>query len=226
MTDVILPLVEDVMSSPWIYLVLFAVAAIDGFFPLVPSETSVLTAGVFAASGETSLGLVILAAAAGAFAGDQTSYAFGRLAGPRVYRGAGRAGRRRAALDRARAALASRGGVIIVVSRYFPGARTAVTLTAGAVAYRWRRFAAFGAVAAVTWGAYSALVGYVGGVAFESDPLKGLLLGFALAAAVTLTAELTRHAVQRRRSSRDRVPCAEAAVSYGRLPWGSPGPLR
>lgn len=170
MTDVILPLVEEFMSSPWIYLVLFAVAAIDGFFPLVPSETSVLTAGVFAASGETSLGLVILAAAVGAFAGDQVSYACGRLAGPRLDERAGRAGRRRAALERARAALASRGGVIIVVSRYFPGARTAVTLTAGAVAYRWRRFAAFGAVAAVTWGAYSALVGYVGGVAFESDP--------------------------------------------------------
>lgn len=226
MTDVILPLVEDAVSSPWIYLALFAVAAIDGFFPLVPSETSVLTAGVFAASGETSLGLVILAAAAGAFVGDQVSYGLGRLAGPRLHRGAGRAGRRRAALDRARAALASRGGVIIVVARYFPGARTAVTMTAGAVAYRWRRFAAFGAVAAATWGAYSALVGYVGGVAFERDPVKGLLLGFALAASVTLTAELGRHAVQRRRGSRGRAPCADAAAGYGRLPWGSPGPLR
>ncbi|HVF77058.1 MAG TPA: hypothetical protein VNA28_02075, partial [Solirubrobacteraceae bacterium] len=67
MTDVIFHFVEDIMSSPWIYLVLFAVAAIDGFFPIVPSETSVLTAGVFAASGETSLPLVILAAALGAF---------------------------------------------------------------------------------------------------------------------------------------------------------------
>jgi membrane-associated protein len=87
MADVILPLVEDVMSSPWIYLVLFAIAAIDGFLPVVPSEASVLTAGVFAASGETSLPLVILVAALGAFAGDQVSYALGRLAGPRLGRG-------------------------------------------------------------------------------------------------------------------------------------------
>jgi len=77
MTDAILPFVEDVMSSPWIYMVLFAIAALDGVLPVVPSETSVLTAGVFAASGETSLPLVILAAALGAFAGDQVSYAFG-----------------------------------------------------------------------------------------------------------------------------------------------------
>ena len=193
MTDVILPLVEDVVSSPWIYLVLFAVAAIDGFFPVVPSETSVVTAGVFAASGETSLVLVILAAALGAFTGDQVSYAFGRLAGPRLDGRAGSTGRRRAALDRARAALATRGGLIIIASRYFPGARTAVTLAAGAVSYRWQRFAAFDTVAAITWGTYSALVGYIGGVAFESDPLKGLLLGFGLAAAVTALVELTRH---------------------------------
>lgn len=195
MADVILPFVEDVMSSPWIYLVLFALAALDGFFPVVPSETSVITAGVFAAAGDTSLPLVVLAAALGAFAGDQVSYAAGRVAGPRFYEG-GR--RRRAALEGARRALAARGGVIIVVSRYFPGARTAVTLTAGAARYRWARFAAFGALAAVTWGTYSGLVGYLGGVAFEQDPLKGLLLGFGLAATVTLAAELVRHVVRRR----------------------------
>lgn len=201
MPDVILPFVEDVMSSPWIYVVLFAVAAIDGFFPLVPSESSVITAGVFAATGEPSLPLVILAAALGAFAGDQASYGLGRLSGPRLYRRAQPGSRRRAALDRARGALDVRGGVIIIVSRYFPGARTAVTLMAGAVDYRWRRFAAFGTVAALTWGTYSAFVGYLGGVAFENDPLKGLLLGFGLAAAVTLAAELGRHLYRRRLAS-------------------------
>ena len=73
MTDAILPLVEEVMFSPWIYAVLFALAAVDGFFPVVPSEASVITAGVFAAAGDPSLPLVIVAAALGAFAGDQVS---------------------------------------------------------------------------------------------------------------------------------------------------------
>jgi len=199
-TDAILPLVEDVMSSPWIYLVLFTLAAVDGFFPLVPSETSIITAGVFAAAGDPNLPLVILAAALGAFAGDQVSYAVGHLAGPRLYERASPSGRRRAALDRARGALATRGGMIIVVSRYLPGARTAVTLTAGAVGYRWKRFATFGTVAAMTWATYSALVGYLGGVAFEHNPLRGLLLGFGMAAAVAVAVELTRHLVRRRRT--------------------------
>ena len=55
MTDAVLPLVESVVFSPWLYAVLFALAAIDGFFPVVPSETSVITAGVFAAAGDPSL---------------------------------------------------------------------------------------------------------------------------------------------------------------------------
>jgi membrane protein DedA with SNARE-associated domain len=208
MPDMILPLLEDLMSSPWVYLALFAVAAIDGFFPLVPSEASVITAGVFAASGGPEIALVALVAALGAFAGDQVSYGLGRLSGPRLHR----RGRRRTALDAARRALATRGGVIIVAARYFPGARTAVTLTAGAVGLRWSRFAAFAAVAGATWGSYSALVGYLGGVAFERDPLKGLALGLGLAAAITTVAELVRHLRRRR-------------AAGGELPAGCPSPV-
>ena len=37
------------------------------------------------------------------------------------------------------------------------------------------------------------LVGYIGGHAFEDNPLKGLLLGIGIAAVVTLAAELVRH---------------------------------
>ncbi len=37
------------MSSWWIYLALWGFAALDGFFPAIPSETLVVTAGVFAA---------------------------------------------------------------------------------------------------------------------------------------------------------------------------------
>ena len=188
MTDALLPLVESVVLSPWLYAVLFALAAVDGFFPIVPSETSVITAGVFAAAGDPSIPLVIVAAALGAFAGDQIAYAAGRRTGPRFLARARPGTRRGAAIARAQRALAMRGGTIIVASRYFPGARTAVSMTAGAVGYEWRRFASFGVVAAVTWATYSALVGFLGGVAFEHDVLMALLLGVGLAAAVTAVA--------------------------------------
>ncbi len=198
MADAFLPLVENVVLSPWLYAVLFALAAVDGFFPVVPSETSVITAGVFAAAGDASIPLVIVAAALGAFAGDQVAYALGRRAGPRFLLRARQGTRRGAAIDRAQRALEVRGGAIIVASRYFPGARTAVSMTAGAVGYEWRRFTGFGVVAAVTWATYSALVGLLGGVAFERNVFMGLLLGLAVAAAITAAAELGRQLLRRR----------------------------
>lgn len=192
MGDAIMQLVEGAIESPWIYPALFAFAAIDGFFPLVPSESLLVTSGVFAASGEPELVLVIAAAGLGAFAGDHASYFAGRSLGARALRRARPGTRRGAALERGERVLAERGGLIIVVCRYIPGARTAITLTAGAVRYPLRSFSGFDALAAGSWAIYSALVGYVGGAAFEEDPYKGLALGLGLALTVTLLVELVR----------------------------------
>ena len=189
MGTAITDMVEGAMSSPWIYLALCAFAAIDGFFPLVPSESLVVSAGVFAATGEPNLVAVIGVAALGAFAGDHISYLLGRTAGGRVGPGT----RKAAALERGGKLLADRGGTILIVCRYIPGARTAITLTAGATRYPLRSFSLFDGIAALSWGAYSALVGYVGGAAFEDAPLKGLALGLGIALTVTLMVELTRH---------------------------------
>ncbi|MBM0274063.1 DedA family protein [Micromonospora sp. STR1s_6] len=198
----LLDLLHQTMSSPWVYLAIFAIAVLDGFFPVVPSETAVITAGVFAAAGAPYLPLVIVVAAAGALVGDHVSYAIGRKGGTRLLDRLPPDGRRRRAIDWARRGIATRGGLILTVARYVPGGRTAVTLTMGAVRYPRRRFLAFDALAAGSWGLYSAVVGYVGGLAFEQNPLRGLLLGLGLALTVTLVVEVVRWLRNRRRSAR------------------------
>ncbi|HEY7485318.1 MAG TPA: DedA family protein [Streptosporangiaceae bacterium] len=203
MTEAILDAVQGLMSSPWIYLALFALAMVDGFFPVVPSETLVITAGVYAAGGRPNLFLVIAVAALGAFAGDHVSYCAGRLAGGRL---AGRArGRRRKAFAWAHRVLGERGGLILVVARYIPGGRTAATVTMGAVRYPARSFSGFDALAAASWAIYSALVGYVGGMAFEEDPVKGLLLGIGVAVTASVLVETVRY-VRRRSTGRTGPP--------------------
>src|SRR5215207_1856118 len=148
MAEAITELVEGAMGSPWVLLALFALAAIDGFFPVVPSESLVVTAGVFAAStGEPSLPLVVIAAALGAITGDHVSYLLGT-------RASGRVAERRAFAWASRM-LDERGGTILVVSRYIPGGRTAVTLTSGAVRFPLRTFSTFDAIAGLSWGLYS-----------------------------------------------------------------------
>src|SRR4051812_40105979 len=113
-------LLEAAITSPWAYLALFAIAALDGFFPVVPSETMVITAGVFAASGEPNLALVIAAAALGAFCGDHISYQIGRSAGTGFTKRLRPGSRRRAAYDWAAKTLATRGGLLLVIARYIP----------------------------------------------------------------------------------------------------------
>ena len=193
MAEAITELVEGAMGSPWVYLALFAFAAIDGFFPVVPSESLVITAGVFAATGEPNVFAVIGVSALGAFAGDHISYLAGRTAGGRLMRRAKPGSRKAAAFERAGGLLEERGGTILVVCRYIPGARTAITLTAGAVRYPLRSFSTFDGIAAFSWATYSVLVGYLGGAAFEDDPLKGLGLGLGLALTVSFLVEAIRH---------------------------------
>lgn len=217
MADAILAFTHDLMASGWIYLLILAIAAIDGFFPAVPSETLVITAGVFAAAGDPNLYGAIAAAAAGAFIGDHVSWAIGRSAGGRLIRRLKPGTKRHASFAWAQRSLDERGGLVLVVARYIPGGRTAVTLTMGAVGYPLRRFSGFAGLAAVSWAIYCGLVGYIGGRAFEDNPLKGVLLGIGLALAVTVVVELIRHG--RRAGGRRR---AGARSSSGRPPYGTP----
>ncbi|TMR22996.1 DedA family protein [Nonomuraea turkmeniaca] len=200
MSHAILDLVQQAMSSPWLYVALFALALLDGFFPIVPAETSVITAAVFAASGETNLALVIVVAALGAFAGDHISYLIGNKSGGRL--------RNKKAFVWARDALAERGGLVLVVARYIPGGRTATTLTMGAVRYPLRSFTFFDTLAASSWAVYSGLIGFFGGMAFENDPIKGLLLGLGIAVSITGVVELVRWLRKRRaiQASPERLP--------------------
>lgn len=202
--EVVMDAVGTAVSSPWFYLVLSTVAALDGFFPVVPSESLVITAGVYAASGRPELEWVVVAAALGAFTGDHVSYLLGRGSGGRLVRRLRAGTRRHAVFGWARRTMDERGGLILVVARYVPGGRTAVTLTMGAVGFRLRSFALFAAVAAVSWGLYGAVLGYAGGVAFEEEPLKGVAVGIGLALSVTAVAEAGRFVRRRRAGGRAR----------------------
>jgi membrane protein DedA with SNARE-associated domain len=84
------------------------------------------------------------------------------------------------------------GGPLIFGARFVPGGRTAVTVSSGVLEMRWARFAIYDGIAAVAWASYAALIGYLGGKAFEDNPLWGLLLGFGIAAAVFVIVELVR----------------------------------
>jgi membrane-associated protein len=186
-------------ASGWAYAAIFLLAMLDAILPVVPSETSVITAGVLAASGRLSLPLVVVSAAVGAAAGDNLAYLIGRRFGDPVTRRFFSSEKSRQRLDWAQRQLDVRGGQLILVGRFIPGGRTVVTLTAGLLRYPWRRFVALDAVAALIWALYAAALGYFGGRAFEDAAWKGLLLALGVGFAIAGLTEAIRWVLRRRR---------------------------
>jgi membrane-associated protein len=182
----------DLLSTPWAYVIVLGIAALDAVFPAVPSESLAITAGVLAGLGKLHLLPVLGAAIVGAFVGDTTSYTLGRTLGVRARDRLFRGDRSQKALRWARGTLDDRGGYLIVVARFIPGGRTATTFTAGMVHFPAWRFVGFAAIAAVCWGTYAVLLGYIGGRIFEQRPLLALGVALGVALGITLVVETVR----------------------------------
>jgi membrane-associated protein len=190
-----------ISESPWTYAIVLGFAAADAIFPFFPSETAAIAAGVLAGAGDLSIVFVVVAAAAGAFIGDNSSYTIGRTAGQKVTRPLFRGEKGRSRRRWAEKTLDERGGYLLVVARFIPGGRTATTLTAGVTKMPWTRFLRFAGIAAILWASFAAGLGYLGGKAFEEQPLLGLVAAITVAATITLGVEVVRRIPRAR-------PCA------------------
>ncbi|GAB3599064.1 DedA family protein [Microbacterium tumbae] len=197
--DIINELILQAAASPWLLLVMFATALIDGFFPPIPSETVLVAASAVAIStGDANVLLLCAVAALGAVIGDNIAYAIGRSVGTTRFAWMRRP-RIAAAFARARRALTRNGAGLILGARYIPVGRVAVNMSAGALGYPWRRFLPVSAVAAATWAAYSAGIGMLAGRWLEEQPLLSAVLGVVVALAIGVI--IDRVAAHRRRRS-------------------------
>lgn len=188
------------------YLIAVLVPALDAIFPVLPSEAAVIALGVATAgSTDPRIALLVAAAAAGAFLGDNLSYLIGRRFGPAAERRLIATPKGKAARAWAERSLARYGTQVIVVCRFIPAGRTAVTLTCGLTGYPRRRFVAGTAVAAVIWALYAFFIGRLGGKAFEDSPWIGLLIASGGTAVISALVEAVRRirARQRRLSRGD-----------------------
>jgi membrane-associated protein len=200
-SDLLLTLV----ASPWVYLVVFAVVVIDGFFPPVPSESVVVVAAAIAIStGSPNPVAIVALAAVGAAAGDNLAYLIGRRIGTRRFRWMRRA-RARVALDRAARSLARRPASLLLVARYIPVGRVAVNMTAGATGFTYRRFLPLSVIAGVCWAVYSVLIGVLAGAWVKDQPVLGAAMGVAIALVLGVVMDRLSASVTRQRESRMRT---------------------
>lgn len=197
---VINDLVLALVTGPWIYVAMLAVALVDGFFPPVPSETVLVAAAAVAASaGKPDLLLLGASAAVGAALGDNIAFAIGRTVGTARFRWM-RHPRAVRAFDRAGAALDTRGAGLILGARFIPVGRVAVNVSAGALGYPWRRFAVLSVLAGACWTVYSIALGLLAGAWLRDQPVLSAALGIVLA--IGLGFVVDRIIAVRRRSAR------------------------
>jgi membrane-associated protein len=191
------------VDSALSYLIAFALPALDAIFPVLPSETAVIALGVATAgSADPRIALLVGCAAAGAFLGDNLCYLLGRRFGPSVERRFFASAKGRKARAWAERSLDRFGLPLIVICRFIPGGRTAVTLTCGLTGYPRRRFVPATTVAAVIWALYAFLIGRLGGQAFEDKPWAGLLIAFGASIAISALIEGIRRLAARRKKNR------------------------
>ncbi|MDF1704642.1 MAG: DedA family protein [Aeromicrobium sp.] len=196
----------DLGGSEWVFVVVLAFAAIDAFFPPIPSESVVVAlAAIGASTGEPNLVLLAVSAGLGAFVGDNIAFRIGRVVGVERF-DTERRPRLRRAVDRAGYELDPRAALLILTARYVPVGRVAVNMTAGATDFPYRRFLPLCILGAASWSAYSVLIGVVAGTWVKEHPLLGAAVAVVLAAGVGFVIDQLLQRKRRRDLAEDPDP--------------------
>ncbi|GAA1487039.1 DedA family protein [Brachybacterium fresconis] len=197
--------IMGVADAWWVYLVVYGFAAFDGFFPTVPSESTIVTlSSLWSSSGRPLILLIGFAAWMGAWTGDNLGYWLGSKIGWERFKFL-REGKGRRAVEAADRGLQRRALLFLMTARYIPFGRTAVNLVAGAVHYPHKEFWPRSLLSTFVWAAYSCAIGAIAGAWFGEHHL--LAITAALIAAVVLALIVERliaamHRILDRRAER------------------------
>lgn len=129
-----------------------------GFF--LPGDSLLVTAGVFAASGQLRIAHLVLLVPLCAIVGDQIGYWIGRKAGQTLYRREDSLIFRKRHLERAHEFYEKYGGKTVILARFIPIVRTFCPPVAGAAQMPYGRYFVYDVVGGILWGAGMILGGY------------------------------------------------------------------
>jgi len=212
--DHIVDAILELVRSPWFLPALYLLVVADALLPLLPSEAVVAALGALSVRPDAPLLLVIIPVAAiGAMTGDSLIYAIGAW----LHRRDPAWLHRRWAqgtLGWVGSGLQTRPALLIITSRYIPGGRQFVNVTAGATGFAYRRFVPFSIVAGITWACYNAFIGLGLGAWLREQPLLAVILSVVIAVGLGLLIDLVRGAVTRLRlRGRARLEAVKDASS-------------
>src|ERR1700730_16120591 len=153
-----------------------------GFF--LPGDSLLVTAGVFAASGQLHIAELLLVVPLCAIVGDQIGYWIGRKAGQALYRREDSLVFRKRHLERARAFYQKYGGKTVILARFVPIVRTFCPAVAGAAMMPYGRYVTYDIAGGILWVGSMILGGYFLGLRI---PNIGENIHYVIAAVIFLS---------------------------------------
>lgn len=182
-------------------LVLFSETAVLICGMIVPSEATLIAAGVAAAIGKPNIVVLIAIAVAAALAGDLTGYWIGTRSGPRIQ--ASWAGRKFGEDHWRKAETRVRDNVFVTVpiGRWLGYVRTLVPITAGMSAVSLRRYAVATFLGGATWATTVLLLAYLLGATAGARLIGILVVALVAAGVLIVVVRWVRHRIVMRRNT-------------------------
>lgn len=165
------------------------------FFPILPGDSLLFAVGLFVASGQLQVNLVVAMGAlfAAAFLGNVVGYELGRKLGAPLRNRDGRIIKRQY-FDKTEEFFERYGAKALVLGRFVPIVRTYITVVAGIGRMERRHFFTWSAVGAALWVGVVTLAGhFLGNVAFVKNNLEVVILAIVLVSVVPVVIEWLRH---------------------------------
>jgi membrane-associated protein len=130
-----------------------------GFF--LPGDSLLVTAGLFAATGDLPLAWLLLSLTAAAIAGNAAGYWIGRKAGPPLFSRPDSRFFKRENLLKTQRFYEKHGGKTMVLSRFVPIIRTFAPVVAGVAGMPFRQFMAYNVWGGIGWVCSMCMLGYL-----------------------------------------------------------------
>jgi membrane-associated protein len=166
-----------------------------GFF--LPGDSLLVTAGVFAFTGQVNLLGLLTVVTAAAIIGDQVGYVIGRRTGPHIFRREDSRFFKRRHLVRTHEFYERHGGKTIILARFVPIVRTFAPLVAGVAEMNYRHFVSFNVIGGFLWVWSMSLGGYLLGSAIP-DVERHIHVVIAVVVFLSLLPGLVEYLRQRR----------------------------
>jgi membrane protein DedA with SNARE-associated domain len=191
------------------YALIFGIIALECAGIILPGETVLVTASLYAAHGHLNILLVLASAAAGATLGNVVGYTLGRLVGQRVLAQHGwRIGLNDRRLALGRYMFALHGGKMVFFSRFAAVLRSFTAVLAGANLMAWRPFLLWSVAGGIVWPCVTGSVVFaLGNAARQLSGPASIVFGLVAAIVVLIALVLARR-------NEDRL--TEAALHWER----------